>query len=185
MPPRRLKAAELARLLDSAARPVYVLDEDLTIVFLNRACQDWLGPAAEGSLLLGQRCAYHSEPNDAGPKAVAAGLCPPPRVLSGEIAEAAVCRSAEGEKFAERMARFIPLGGDKDELIAIVAVLDAEDRPPEGVEEKKGTVPICRNGPQGASHKWGLSPFPASPHRQALLCRTTAAGGSRCPTWPI
>ena len=25
----------------------------------------------------------------------------------------------------------------------------------------KGTVPICRNGPKGASHKWGLSPFPA------------------------
>ena len=23
----------------------------------------------------------------------------------------------------------------------------------------KGTVPICRNGPEGASHKWGLSPF--------------------------
>jgi len=25
---------------------------------------------------------------------------------------------------------------------------------------EKGTVPICRNGPEGASHKWGLSPFP-------------------------
>ncbi len=24
---------------------------------------------------------------------------------------------------------------------------------------EKGTVPICRNGPKGASHKWGLSPF--------------------------
>ena len=24
---------------------------------------------------------------------------------------------------------------------------------------KKGTAPICRNGPEGASHKWGLSPF--------------------------
>ena len=24
---------------------------------------------------------------------------------------------------------------------------------------KKGTVPICRNGPEGALHKWGLSPF--------------------------
>jgi putative ABC transport system ATP-binding protein len=23
----------------------------------------------------------------------------------------------------------------------------------------KGTVPICRNGPEGASHKWGLSPL--------------------------
>ena len=26
-------------------------------------------------------------------------------------------------------------------------------------QEKKGTAPICRNGPEGASHKWGLSPF--------------------------
>ena len=25
---------------------------------------------------------------------------------------------------------------------------------------EKGTVPICRHGPEGASHKWGLSPFP-------------------------
>jgi hypothetical protein len=24
---------------------------------------------------------------------------------------------------------------------------------------QKGTVPFCRNGPEGASHKWGLSPF--------------------------
>ena len=27
-------------------------------------------------------------------------------------------------------------------------------------EPGKGTVPICRNGPEGAAHKWGLSPFP-------------------------
>ena len=25
--------------------------------------------------------------------------------------------------------------------------------------EKKGTDPICRNGPEGTQHKWGLSPF--------------------------
>ena len=29
------------------------------------------------------------------------------------------------------------------------------NRPP----SEKGTVPICRNGPKGAWHKWGLSPF--------------------------
>ncbi len=28
---------------------------------------------------------------------------------------------------------------------------------------EKGTGPICRNGPQGAAHKWGLSPFPVPP----------------------
>jgi Fe-S-cluster-containing dehydrogenase component len=27
------------------------------------------------------------------------------------------------------------------------------------LDGKKGTVPICRNGPEGAAHKWGLSPF--------------------------
>ena len=30
---------------------------------------------------------------------------------------------------------------------------------PRSVGRKKGTVPICRNGPKGAAHKWGLSPF--------------------------
>ena len=28
-------------------------------------------------------------------------------------------------------------------------------------KQKKGTAPICRNGPKDAQHKWGLSPFPA------------------------
>ena len=31
-----------------------------------------------------------------------------------------------------------------------------------GRRREKGTVPICRNGPKGAWHKWGLSPFPGS-----------------------
>ena len=30
---------------------------------------------------------------------------------------------------------------------------------------EKGTVPICRNGPPGASHKWGLSPFSPQCHQ--------------------
>jgi outer membrane protein assembly factor BamB len=34
-------------------------------------------------------------------------------------------------------------------------------------EGKKGTVPICRNGPEGASHKWGLSPFSPAPPADA------------------
>ncbi len=37
--------------------------------------------------------------------------------------------------------------------------------------QEKGTVPICRNGPKGASHKWGLSPFSAP-----LLSLSSPAG---------
>jgi hypothetical protein len=44
-----------------------------------------------------------------------------------------------------------------DEL-RVTASLQAGQATGEAAE--KGTVPICRNGPEGASHKWGLSPFP-------------------------
>ena len=45
---------------------------------------------------------------------------------------------------------------------------------------KKGTVPICRNGPKGASHKWGLSPFSASAAhgRDGRLARVALPGGA-------
>jgi hypothetical protein len=33
-------------------------------------------------------------------------------------------------------------------------------RAPDLKASEKGTGPICRNGPAGAAHKWGLSPFP-------------------------
>ena len=33
---------------------------------------------------------------------------------------------------------------------------------------EKGTVPLCRDGPEGAAHKWGLSPFRTLPPLEAL-----------------
>ena len=44
----------------------------------------------------------------------------------------------------------------REAVAVILPVRPLQPPPPE-----KGTVPICRNGPKGASHKWGLSPFPA------------------------
>jgi hypothetical protein len=47
------------------------------------------------------------------------------------------------------------------------------------VEGEKGTVPICRNGPEGAAHKWGLSPFPRlSPLAIVLFALVAFAAGS-------
>ena len=40
-------------------------------------------------------------------------------------------------------------------------------------EAEKGTGPICRNGPEGASHKWDLSPFPPA---GAIYVGNPAAG---------
>lgn len=129
----RVHAAELARLLNGANQPIYVLDEELTIIFLNRACLDWLGTAAEE--LLGRTCSYHSIPSVAGADAVAAALCPPPRSLSGEVLTATVARTAEDGRLIERHARFLPIGLGGDDVVGIVAVVDPVDRPPDSGDE--------------------------------------------------
>ena len=68
-------------------------------------------------------------PKLAGPDAVAAGLCPPPAVFSGQEATAGVCRPGEAGQTAYRQARFIPLGASADEVIGVVALLGSEDFP--------------------------------------------------------
>ncbi len=126
MPASRISVSGLGKLLNSVKQPIYVLDKDLTIVFLNQACREWLGEAAEA--LLGRRCAYHSSPA-AGPDALAAGLCPPPAVLSGETSAAPVAVVAGDGKPSERLTRFYTVGGGAGGVLAIVAVVEPDGLP--------------------------------------------------------
>jgi transcriptional regulator of acetoin/glycerol metabolism len=126
MPSPRTHAAELVHLLNEARQPVYVLDEELTIVFLNRACRQWLGAAAAG--LLGRTCAYHSAPAVDPSDAVAAALCPPPACLAGEVVTAMVAAVAEDGRATVRRARFLPIGLGDEDLLGILAVVDTADQ---------------------------------------------------------
>jgi transcriptional regulator with AAA-type ATPase domain len=129
MPSQRIYANELAKLLNSARQPVYVLDDDLTIVFLNRACHEWLGAAADG--LLGRRCAYHSSPAAVGPDAVAAGLCPPPQAPVANAFSATVSHLAEDGTLIERRARFLPLGDGGEDVFGFIVIVDTDAAPPQ------------------------------------------------------
>jgi len=125
MAPSRITATGLAKTLNAVNQPVYVLDDELTLVFCNRACRDWLGRAAEG--LLGRQCTYQSGPEVLGPDAVVAGLCPAPEAMAGRSMSGAVsCPVGEG-RFRRRRATFIPLGTSADDLIGLVAILDTKD----------------------------------------------------------
>ena len=124
---QRISATELGHMLDRPDRPVYVLSNEGVIVYYNEACRQWLGPGGEG--LLGRRCAYHSSPEVSGPEAVAAALCPPPTVFSGQEASASICRVDEAGGAAYRRARFIPLGAAAGEVLGVVAILGGEDLP--------------------------------------------------------
>jgi transcriptional regulator of acetoin/glycerol metabolism len=134
MSSHRIHAAELVRLFNTASQPIYVLDEDLTVVFFNRACQEWLGAMTEG--LLGRTCAYHSIPIE-GPEAVAAALCPPPACLSGEVVTATVARLAENGTPIERRVRFLPIGLGGEDVLGILAVVDVTDRPADSLAESE------------------------------------------------
>lgn len=130
MAPSRIHTTELARLLNAAKQPIYVLDEDLTIVFLNRACQEWLG---SGEALLGRRCAYHSGPTADNLDVAAAGLCPPPQVLARKSVTASVSRMADDGRLIERRANFLPMGFEAEELLGILAIVDVADQVPGAV----------------------------------------------------
>ncbi|MBN2296676.1 MAG: sigma-54-dependent Fis family transcriptional regulator [Pirellulales bacterium] len=135
---QRVRATALARLLNSAERPIYVLDDESTIVFCNQLLLTTIGPAAID--LLGRRCRYHDGNELTGADAVAAGLCPPPRVMSGQPATGSVSWVGEDGKLHQRWARFIPLCdgvcsvGDErtaeiEDVVAVVGLIDAADIP--------------------------------------------------------
>ena len=88
MPAHRAHAVELGKLLNAVRQPIYVLDDELCVVFANRACLEWLRGAAEA--VVGSVCAYHSGPDASGRNAIGSGLCPPPAVLNGQPCAAAV-----------------------------------------------------------------------------------------------
>ena len=82
MPYSRTIAVDLAKLLDDSVAPIYVLDDQRRIVFCNAACARWTRTKAQD--LIGQQCVYHTPAEDSEPAGVAAGLCPPPKVFSGQ-----------------------------------------------------------------------------------------------------
>jgi transcriptional regulator with PAS, ATPase and Fis domain len=160
----RRNIVELGRLLNSVGEPIYVLDDDLTIVFLNRACQEWLGESSEG--LLGSRCVYHSSDAVQGPSAVAAGLCPPPQVLAGQPLAATISYTSNEGSLNQRRAQFLPLACGSDGVFAVIAVLEAAATSPPLRE------PIPRRSTLGDA-------APADLHEQILHFRREAAARYR------
>ncbi len=123
----RTTAADLARLLNDADSPVYVLDEDRKIVFCNAACARWTHVAA--GELLDRQCVYHAPTNADDLSDVAAGLCPPPKVFAGHAQAGMVtCRAPNGRRVYRR-GFFLPLGDGADESAPVVAVLEPADCP--------------------------------------------------------
>ncbi len=124
---RRTSAGELARLFEAAARPVYLIDRDGRIAYMNAACAAWLG--VEADYLLGVICRYGAANATDAAESIAAGLCPPPEVFQGARIVATVVGSRADGAISQRRCEFIPLAlgeGTLDEQ-AVLAIVDADE----------------------------------------------------------
>ncbi len=154
----RTPATELARRLNASKRPLYVVDAQYTIVFLNSAAQAWLGAGAEG--LPGTRCVYATAPIE-GPQAVAAALCPPPEAMAGVTMEASVAIAAPGDNEPPAWrVRFTPLGTTPEDMLGVVAMV---------LPQSAGT------GPAGAAKSLENEPDPRGLHEMVRRFRHEAA----------
>ncbi len=142
----RTPATELARRLNAAARPLYVVDAKYTVVFLNTAAREWLGLAADG--LPGTRCTYTTAAPGEGAAAVAAGLCPPPDAMAGAAGEANVAVPTPDGRVLRRRVRFIPLGASSEDLLGVVAIAAPDPSNP-APAEGSAMAPAVEPGPLG------------------------------------
>ena len=148
-------AADLVRLLDSATGPIYVLDEQRRILFINDACAAWVGcPTGE---LIGVESRYHSSGEVTGAAAIAAALAPPPEVWSGERATAIVTLEGPDGRPIARQVQFVPLGGDAFDVVGVIAI---------ATHEVDADAQVAADGNDDA---------PAELHRQLAQWRRTLA----------
>ncbi len=130
---------DLLRLLQDAAQPVYLVDDERRFVFLNAACADWIEAPAD--LLMGRQCRWQSHNTD--PLAAAAdALCPPPEAFQGRRTAGRVSKSSSDGRLWHRSAEFVPLRGQSDNWIGVLVVVDSSDLPPNAsTAENNGAPP--------------------------------------------
>lgn len=121
-------------MLDQARSPIFALNSNRQIVFVNQALSDWLGLRPDQ--LLGQRCDYRSAGGEDPVAAACAALCPPPEAFTGHVVDGFISRLAVAEfPFERRAAQFLRIAGSEagDGLLLTVVQPAASAREPPAV----------------------------------------------------
>lgn len=117
--------SQLANLLATCQRPIYVLDDERRIAYCNATCAEWLG--METQEMIGTRCDYHAGEGRGERLDLAAALCPPPEAFAGQRCSAWVLRRDASGQAVHRRAEFLPLGDGDPEPCGVIVVLNASD----------------------------------------------------------
>ncbi len=102
----KLRPSNLVKFLQTVRQPIYILDASSTLLFCNRALEDWTG--CEADKLLGLKFRYHGPATRHKHEIIAASLAPPPEVFKGEPRRQLLIIDHITSQ-SRRNARFLPL----------------------------------------------------------------------------
>ncbi|MCC9605149.1 sigma 54-interacting transcriptional regulator [Blastopirellula sp. JC732] len=105
--PRTRPASLLAQILNDHAYPVYAIDQNQQLAYINDACRAALGEEADE--LLGMKCRYHAAGQLPPRDQLAADLAPPPDVFAGGRAEVPLTLPAGEGQSGQYSVQFSPL----------------------------------------------------------------------------
>ncbi len=129
---RKKRTTDLDYWLGNTVTPVFVLDSERCIRAFNSGCQALTGWSAAD--VIGETCHYASVSELAGAGALAASLCPPPEVFTGEEASAPANLVHHEGHALPRMLHFFPLRDEKERLIGVLGVVSPLTPPGQGAD---------------------------------------------------
>lgn len=112
------------KLVAEAAHPIWMLDADRRVVYLNEATTQWLGIREEAAV--GQRCDF-SWAADEESEARLAALAPPPEVFEASGVIPARVVTPRGANLSRRAVTFVPLRDRAGVLTAVWSIAGPHD----------------------------------------------------------
>lgn len=181
MPSSRLSATRVEALLQNAAEPLFVINPDRRLVFVNRAWEDLTGQPAAG--VLGMPC-VSAGPTRAGEiLSLVGSFCPPAAAFSGEpCGTLSLILHPSGERLWRRI-EFLPLhveGKPGPSILGLVREVDAPTLHPEP-EGQRLRVELMEARHRHAL-QFGLENLVGrGPRHQRTLQQIRAAAASEAP----
>jgi DNA-binding NtrC family response regulator len=115
----------LRKILGESPHPIWMLDPQRIVVFVNRAAESWLGTT--GDKILGRRCDYHWEVSSSSDNEPLATLAPPPEVYATARMIRAPRPAPCGRESGDSSVVFIPLQGPTGAIDSVLAVGSSPD----------------------------------------------------------
>jgi DNA-binding NtrC family response regulator len=131
MAQRKRRTADFDYWLGSAESAAFVIDSERRLQAFSAACQALTGWTADE--VLGETCHYGSISEIAGAAALAASLCPPPEVFSGQSALVPAQLAHRDGHTIPRTLQFVPLTDETGRtagVLGLVSNVPAAARPP-------------------------------------------------------